>query len=263
MKVGLALGSGGFRGPALVGVIDTLLKNNIPIDYIAGSSIGALVGAYYAVYQNSQKLKADFFGKSKEKLRMIMDLSAKGGLLNGGRLEKIIQKGLGNKEFKDVKIPIKIVATDLVSGRPFIFEHGSLALAARASASVPLTFKPVKFKDKLLVDGGLSLPVPDMIVRDMGADLVISVNLYNDYKFLDVNPSTAKVVMRGLELLLRRLAQAETRHSDFIIEPDTSGLSMMSRLKKYWDEKAMQEMMRSGQEAALKIIPEIKKKLGI
>ncbi|HNX10625.1 MAG TPA: patatin-like phospholipase family protein [bacterium] len=262
-KIGLALGSGGFRGPALVGVIDTLLENNIPIDYIAGSSIGALVGAYYAVYGNSERLRKDFFGKQKEKLRMLTDISRAGGLLTGSYLEKFLRKGLEGADFKKTKIPIKIIATNIITGEPYIFDRGDMATAVRASVSVPLTFKPVKFRGQLLVDGGISLPVPDEIVKSMGADIIIAVNLYNQYDFVDASPSTSKTVMRCIEIILRRLAQNEIKNSDIIIEPDTSNLCKISRLKKYWDDKIMLNMMESGRAATLKALPEIKKRLGI
>lgn len=262
-KIGLALGSGGYRGSALVGIIDTLLENNIPIDYIAGSSIGALVGACYAVYGNSQKLKTDFLGKQTKKIRILTDFSRSGGLLTGDYMEKIIRQTLGGADFKKTKIPLKIVATNITSGQAFIFDRGDIATAVRASVSVPLTFRPVKFKGQLLVDGGISMPVPNEVVKSMGADIVIAVNLYNNYTFSDPKPNIAKITMRCAEMALRRLAENEMKNSDIVIEPDTSSLSNISRLKKYWDEKAMLTMIESGRKAALKALPEIRKKLGI
>jgi len=263
LKVGLALGSGGFRGPALAGVIDTLLENNIPIDYIAGSSIGALAGAYYAVYGDSKKLKQDFFGRQRDKLRILTDISRQGGLLTGAHLEKILRQGLKGADFKKTKIPLKIIATDITVGEAFIFDRGDIASAVRASVSVPLTFKPAKFKDRLLVDGGICMPVPIEIVRAMGADIVIAINLYNDYRFVDTRPSTTKVVMRCAEIILRQMSERETRHCDIVIEPDTSELYKISRLKKYWNDKATEQMVEAGRQAALKALPEIRQKLGV
>ncbi len=256
--LGLALGSGSFRGPAHIGVIKTILKNNLPIDYLAGASIGSLVAAHYAVFQDIKKLETDMIGNQREKLSLLLDLSRGGGLLTGDRLERFLRQLLQNAQFKDAKIPLKIIATDLVEGETFVFQKGDLATAVRASVSVPLTFKPVKFKDKLLIDGGASNPVPDDVVRSMGADVVVSVNLYNRYRFDSPKPSTSKIVMRGLEVILGNLVKNNTRHTDVLIEPDTSGAYKVPRLKKYYDQKLIADMIRDGETATEKQLDKIK-----
>jgi len=246
-KLGLALGSGSFRGPAHIGVIKALEKDNIPIDFLAGSSIGALIAAHYAVWQDIGKLEAEILGNRREKISLLFDFSRSGGLLTGNRVEKLFREILQGAEFKDAKIPLKIVATDIRRGESFIFQKGDLATAIRASVSIPLTFKPVKFKDKLLIDGGASNPIPDNIVKDMGADIVISVNLYNHSLFDDKNPNTSKVVMRGLEILLANLAKSNTKHTDILLEPGIGGVYKGSRLKKYYDQKLIASIIKDGE----------------
>jgi NTE family protein len=259
--IGLALGSGGFRGPAHIGVIKTLLKHNIPIDYIAGSSIGALVGAYYALNREVSALEKEIAISQRDKVLLFLDISRSGGLLSGERIKKLISKILKGADFKNTKIPFKAITTDLISGDSVILCKGDLAEAVRASVSVPLTFRPVKFKDKLLIDGGLSNPVPDNIVKDMGADIVISVNLYNKFKYDYPNPPMAKVIMRAAEIMLYDLAKSNLRHTDILINPDTTELARVSRFKKYFDSSAILKMIKAGEDATEKVIPDIKKLL--
>jgi len=256
--LGLALGSGSFRGPAHVGVIKALENNNIPIDFLAGSSIGALVAAHYAVFRDIKKLEEALLGNQTEKISLIFDISRNEGLLTGNRLEKLFRKILEGAEFKDAKIPLKIIATDIIQGQPFVFQKGDLAAAVRASVSVPLTFRPVAFKDKLLIDGGASDPVPDDVVKDMGADVVISVNLYNHYQFETKKLNTSKVVMRGLEILLANLAKNNTRHTDILLEPGASGAYKGSRLKKYYDQTVISGLIKDGEAVVQKNLSQIK-----
>ena len=262
-KVGLALGSGGFRGPAHIGVIKVLLQNNIPIDYIAGSSIGSLIGAYYALFGEIDGLEKNILISQREKILLFLDIARSGGLLSGNRIENLARRILKNSQFKDTKIPFKAVATDIVSGDSVVLDKGDLAAAIRASISIPLTFKPVKLKNRLLIDGGLSNPVPDNVVRSLGADVVISVNLYNKYRYEYPNPPMTKIVMRAAEIMLYDLARNNMRHTDVLIEPDTSEMFRVSRLKKYFDEDIIFDMIKEGERAAEKALPAIKELLGI
>jgi NTE family protein len=259
-KVGLALGSGGFRGSAHIAVIKVLKENNIPIDYIAGSSIGAAIGAHYSLFGDTEKMEKDIFKQQSQKYYHLKDLNLIGGVLSGKTLERDFSKMFNNSDFKDANIPIKIVATDLVGGEPFIFKDGSMSRAVRASVSIPLAFKPLKYKDKVLVDGGISNPVPDNVVREMGADIVISVNLYNKYKLNRKKLSLFKTVMRATEITLFNSSNI-MNNSDIIINPDTSKFSDMPRLKTYFSEKISREIMKVAERDTRKVIPKIKKML--
>jgi NTE family protein len=262
-KVGLALGSGGFRGPAHIGVIKTLIKNNIPIDYVTGASIGAWAAAHLALDGDIEKFEKEFLLKQEDKMKLLLDISLRGGLISGSKIESFLRQSLDKSDFKDTKIPLKIVATDLITGESFVFQKGDIVTAVRASISIPLFFKPVKFKNCLLADGGLSNPVPDNILKDMGADFIISVNLYNSYKCVLDNPSMTRVIMRGAEVILGNLVRASCKHTDVLISPDTSAFYKDSQIKKLFNTPIIKKMIECGEQAAEKALPEIKKGLGL
>lgn len=260
-KIGLVLGSGGIRGLAHIGVIKKLLEHNIPIDYIAGSSIGAWIGAHYALFQDVKKLEEYTLEKKKEKLMSLLEPTLSGGLIKGDKVEKLMNEWLDKANFSDTKIPINIVATDLITGEAVLFKEGNLAKAIRASISVPTFFSPLKIDGKLLVDGGLSNPVPDDIVRKMGADIVISVNLDNYIKneeFLkEKNQSLGNVTQRSLNILRYHLSKYSTSSSDIVIEPYTPVVGIRS-FKDYFESNLTLNLVKNGEIETEKMIVKIK-----
>lgn len=258
-KIGLALGSGGFRGAAHVSIIKALVDNNIPIDFIAGSSIGALIGAHYAIFKDVDRIVDDIFKEQDKKYRYLKDLSLKNGILSGKAFERAFLKMFKGAEFKNTQIPLRVTATDLISGQAYIFKKGDIAQAVRASISVPLAFKPLKYEDMLLIDGGVSKPVPDDIVKEMGADIVISVNLYDNSTMITKNPSTSRILNRVIEIVLQDSFKANTKNSDIIISPDVSKYAETSILKAYSNQKVFLEMMKEGEKEVKKVLPKIKK----
>ena len=122
-KIGLALGSGGFRGAAHVSIIKALVDNNIPIDFIAGSSIGALIGAHYAIFKDVDRIVDDIFKEQDKKYRYLKDLSLKNGILSGKAFERAFLKMFKGAEFKNTQIPLRVTATDLISGQAYIFKR--------------------------------------------------------------------------------------------------------------------------------------------
>jgi len=256
--IGLALGSGAFRGFAHIGVIKSFEKNNIPIDYLSGASIGAWVAAYYAIFKDVNKLENDLIDNPKENLPMLFDLSWTGGFIGGQKFMAFLEKNLHHHNFSELEIPLKIVATDLVSGQAYIFEKGDVARAVRASTSVPLVFKPVEYKNKLLVDGGLSDPVPGHLLRKMGADIVIGVNLYNKNEFIGKNFTMPNVVLRSTRIVMHNLAKVAIKSLDIVIEPDTSKYIRESNLSKYFTKEIAEAMIKIGEKATDKVIPQIK-----
>ena len=167
-KIGLALGSGGAKGLAHIGVIKSLEKHNIPIDYIAASSIGSIMGGHYACFKDIKKLEDEVFHFDRRKGVGLFDFTVKGGIVKGKKTEKYISELLENATFQDLKIPLSIVATDFNSAESVIFSKGNLTKAIRASIAVPAIYQPIFYMDKLLADGGLSNPVPVNIVSAMG-----------------------------------------------------------------------------------------------
>ena len=178
-KIGLALGSGAARGLAHIGILKALKEENVPIDMIAGSSMGALVGACYAregEIANSEEiaLKIDW-----KKLTRLADPNLAllfKGVIHGKKVKELLTPLIGDIEFKDLKLPLAIVATDANTGEEVVIKEGSVIEAVRASISIPAIFTPVKFKDRFLIDGGIVSPVPVSVVKDMGATFIIACN---------------------------------------------------------------------------------------
>lgn len=259
--IGLALGSGAFRGFAHIGVIRSLVKHNVPIDYISGASIGAWVGAYYAIHRNIENLKNDLTSNPKQNFSSMFDLSWTGGFIGGEKFSSFLEKNLSHHNFSNLKIPLQIVATDLISGEPYVFKNGDVARAVRASTSVPLVFKPVAYKNKLFVDGGLSNPVPCDLVRDMGADIIIAVNLYHKNEFVEKKFTMPNVVLRSTRIVMHNLAKIGVKEADIIIDPDTSYYIKKGNLTKYFTKEIAEAMIKIGEKATDKMIPKIKELL--
>ncbi|MDD3285324.1 MAG: patatin-like phospholipase family protein [Patescibacteria group bacterium] len=257
-KIGLALGSGGFRGFAHIGVIQVLQENNIPIDCISGTSIGALVGAYFSIHSDLDLLEKEIVLNNKEKLPTLFDLGFRGGLVSGRKFEIFLERVLGRKNFSDCRLPLKIVATDLVSGQACTLEQGRLATAVRASTSVPLVFEPVRSKGRLLVDGGLSNPVPVNLVQEMGADKIIAVNLYHHHEFVEKRFNLPTVALRATRIAVHNLSKHSLRGADVVINPDTSAFIQTNRYKKYFDPPVAQALIDIGRREAKRFLPDIK-----
>jgi len=261
--VGLALGSGGVRGLAHIGVIKVLLKHKIPIDFIAGCSIGAWVGAHYALFQDIERLEEYTVGKKREKLYSFFDLSIKGGLIKGDKIQKLLNGWLGQAKFSDLKIPFSSVAANLITGEQVIFDKGNLAFGVRASMAVPDLFKPIIYKNKVLVDGGIINPVPDDVVKRMGADFIIAVNLDNYQQkglFKRKDLSFIKTAWRTTEIMRHYLANYSMAHADVRIQPQ---LASYASWTEYFMHEIGQKIVRIGEREAERMMPIIKSKLGI
>jgi len=267
-KVGLALSGGAARGLAHIGVLDVLHKEGIPIDLIAGTSFGALVGAVYACCRDSEKVKKHALSIDWKKLASLLDLSFRmSGLLKGKKIEKLLAEYIGgNIEFSDLEIPFACVATDIDTGEEIVINSGSVPEALRATISIPGIFTVVKRGERYLVDGGLTTPVPVDIVRKMGADFVIAVNVNPPVtarpgkaseKRLKAHkePNIFHVMMQSLYITTYAVAQNSLTGADIVIEPDLRHIGA-------GDFQKASEAILMGQEAAADAIAQIKKKLG-
>ncbi|MHC2993972.1 MAG: patatin-like phospholipase family protein [Candidatus Atribacteria bacterium] len=179
LKFGLALGSGSARGMAHIGVIQVLEAYHIPIDMIAGTSIGSVVGSVYATGASVEQMREAALSMKRGKTISLMDPTLpRSGLLSGNRVEEILNEiALKDKNFDDLKIPFATVAIDVKTGAKVILNQGSVIKAVRASISIPGIFTPAKYQDYFLVDGGVVDPVPVDLVQKMGADIIIAVSL--------------------------------------------------------------------------------------
>ncbi len=257
-KIGLALGSGGPRGLAHIGVIKVLEENNIPIDFIAGSSIGAMIGGFYAATKDIKQVEKIALGTDWKVILSVLDPSFRQGLLGGDKAKNFIENYIGKTHFEELKIPLSVVATNLKNGDVVVLDEGEVTSAIRASISLPLVFKPVELKGKLLADGGLSLPVPVNVVKKMGADLVIAVNLDADYFTNGDNENSTygfyKIADNSIALLRHHLAYWNVRDADIVINPHVRGATL--RQSFFLDGK---DFILAGEEATKKILPQLKK----
>ncbi|MCK5588827.1 MAG: patatin-like phospholipase family protein [Candidatus Pacebacteria bacterium] len=255
-KIGLAFGSGGPKGLAHIGVIKVLEKNNIPIDFIAGSSIGSMIGGFYAATKDIKQIEKIALDADKKLIFSLIDFSFRQGLICGNKVKNYIEKYINKIHFQDLKIPLSIVATNLKNGNAVVMNEGEVALAVRASISSPLIFKPIKEKGKLLADGGLSVPVPVDIVKEMGADIVIAVNLDTDYFGDDNNKNTDfgfyKIANHSINLLCHHLALCNVKNADIVVTPQTGDLHW----GKFLDGK---DVILAGEKAMEDKLNELKK----
>ncbi len=182
-KVGLALGSGGAKGLSHIAVFEYLAGLGIPVDMIAGSSIGAVVGAVYCCGK-LETFRHDMLSFTKKELLSMFDLTMpRSGLLKGNDFTEFMKRYIpADTKIEDFHIPLAIVATDFYSGRGIVFRKGNVLEALRASVSIPGVFVPVAYNDTFLVDGGVANPLPVDVVKRSGAGFTIAVNLHPGIK---------------------------------------------------------------------------------
>lgn len=248
LKLGLALGSGGAHGLAHVGALKAFEEEGLSFDLVSGCSIGSIVGALYAKGYSSDDMlsllnESDTFSSE---VRLALALSRMS-------LTDVIDRFLGGAHFSDLKKPFKAVATDLMKGVEVVFSQGSLAVALSASSAIP-PFKPVVHGGKALVDGAFLNYVPADIVKDMGADFVLSINLG---KGKDTNQGIKRILdelypNNKIPLTVRSKKCYE--YSDFILEPDLSKYSSASL-------KGLYERYKIGYTATKSQIKSIKEKI--
>lgn len=256
-KVGLALSGGNAWGFAHVGVIKALCENKIPIDFIVGTSAGSLFGGFYSFFGNIDDLEEILKNIGyKELFNIFIDPFAQNGLIKGNKFLSFLEKNFNGVKIENLSIPFQAAVTDFVSGEPYFLDSGSLSLAIRASSSIPLFFEPVKIKDRLFVDGGLSIPVPAKKVREMGADVVIAVNLYENGDFNpDKNKNLISMARSSIDLLFKSLARENIKQSDIVITPKLpTNYNRMDFIKS-------REFIEIGYTETIKLIPEIKKSI--
>jgi NTE family protein len=221
-KVALVLGGGAARGFAHVGVIKTLEAAGVTPDIVVGTSAGAVVGALYAGGMNGFEL---------QKVALSMDDSTVSdwslparGVIRGEALQNFVNRALGNRPIDALPRTLGIVATDLQSGEMIVFRRGNTGMAVRASASVPGLFQPTRIGEREYVDGGLVSPVPAKVAREMGAEVVIAVDISSKPRFASVS-STIDVLMQTFNIMGAALAQTELGQADVVIRPDIGQIS--------------------------------------
>lgn len=255
VRIGLALGGGAARGFAHIGVIKALESQGIIADVIVGTSAGSVVGAMYAAGNNGFVL---------QKMALEMDeatisdwslpfFSKSSGVLKGEALQAYVNKMVSQVPIEKLKKPFGAVATDLNSGLPVLFQRGNTGLAVRASSAVPGLFQPVKINEHQYVDGGLVSPVPVRFVREMGADLVIAVNI-SSQPDVQAASSSLEVLMQTFTIMGQSLNYFELKTADIVIKPDLPGM-------KGSDFAGRNLAILAGERAAMAIMPDLKQKI--
>lgn len=219
-KIGLALGSGAARGLAHIGVLKVLEKNNIPIDFIAGSSIGAMIGGFYASGLSVEGIEKLALDMTNRYIFSLVDPHIKKGFLKGERVKTFIQNNLAVTTFEECRIPFSATATDLKTGQIAVLSKGNMADAIRASISLPFVFQPVEMDGKTLIDGGVGAPVPVEVVKRMGADITIAVNLDKHYYDEDWKSGWFDIANDSMNIMRHYLAFYESKSADIVINLD-------------------------------------------
>ncbi|MGB6958889.1 MAG: patatin-like phospholipase family protein [Candidatus Acidiferrum sp.] len=250
--LGLALGGGFSRGFAHLGVLQVLEQNHIPISYIAGTSVGSILGAAYASGAPIARIIATcrtirFRDIARWRVSRL-------GLASNHRLGDLIEQVFESRRFEDLRIPMAVVATDLANGEPVVFTHGNLSEAIRASCAFPGLFEPVEIGTRCLADGGLVAPVPTRAVRDLGAAHVIGVSVGVQDGTRGAPSNIFQVVCRAVNAAQKHQLEVWERYADLVLHPDVQSHA--------WDDfDRADEAIEAGAISARRALPRIQKML--
>lgn len=249
-RIGLALGGGAARGFAHVGVIQVLEREGLRPDMVAGTSAGSLVAALYASGMDGAQLERAALEMEEAAIADWTLPLFNRGLLRGEALARYVNRQVQGKLMQDMAMPLGILATDLSSGQGVLFRRGDTGTAVRASSAVPGVFTPVEISGKLYVDGGLVAPVPVDQVRQMGAELVVAVDISSP-----PNPSPGQDALRVLLQTFAIMGQSINRHlvvqADVPIQPDLTGVGSA-------DFTARQRAIQAGRQAMQAALPRLR-----
>ena len=250
-RVGLALSGGVARGLAHIGVLRVLEEQNIPVDYIAGTSAGSLVAAAFAAGMTIDEISE--IGRILRWRDVGRVTLSRLGVQSNARLEEFVRARLPVKRFKELRIPLAIVATDLKTGSAVIISEGDVAFAIRASCALPGWYVPVTDEHgRQLVDGGLVANIPTAAVRSLGADIVIAVDVNSEgAKFIGPPHSVIGVLLQSIMVVQRTASIHQLQDADLVIRPRTGHIR--------WDEMGRaDELISLGDQAARSTIERIK-----
>ncbi len=248
IKIGLALGGGGARGFAHIGALKAFEENEIEFDFVAGTSVGSLVGALYANGYTSEQMIT--IGKQisvkdiKTNKIMFMPSSTEG-------IQNFVKKQMGDINVEELKKPFCAVAVDIISGKEVNIKRGNLAKAVAGSCAVPGVFNYVDFEGFRLLDGGLLNTIPSDVVKGMGADFIVAVDCNPNRGYGTEGTKYIDIMSASIRILMKSNAIKGRMYADVLIEPDT---------KRFKSTKfdGSDEMIKEGYEATIKLIPYIK-----
>lgn len=249
-RIGLALGGGAARGFAHVGVIQVLEEAGIRPTLVAGTSAGSLVAAFYASGKSGKQLQ--HAAETMEEAT-IADWTLplfNRGMLRGDALARYVNTQVGSRLIEDMPLPLGIVTTDLNSGQSMLFQRGDTGTAVRASSSVPGVFQPVRISGHDYVDGGLVSPVPVRAARQMGAELVIAVDISSPPEG-NLAGSTLDVMLQTFSIMSKSINYFELKEADIVVRPALPGVSSS-------DFGARKKSIEAGRQAMLRLLPQLR-----
>ncbi len=250
-RIGVALGGGAARGFAHIGVIQVLEEAGLKPDLVVGTSAGSLVAALYASGKTGAELAtlADAMDEWA-----FTDWSYPGrGLIRGEGLAKFVRDHTGGRTIEQLRMPLGIVATDLENGQPILFQRGDVGTAVRASSAVPAVFQPVRIGAREYVDGGLVAPVPVRFARQMGAELVIAVDISAPPEG-NTTGDAMRMLLQTFAIMGRSINNFELREADLVLRPSLAGVSGA-------DFAARKRSIQAGREVTLAQLGELRQRV--
>ncbi|MDT8998675.1 patatin-like phospholipase family protein [Paucibacter sp. APW11] len=250
-RIGLALGGGAARGFAHIGVIQVLEEQGVKVDLVAGTSAGSLVAALYASGKNGKELAS--MAEAMDEGAITDWAFPTRGLIRGEALARFVRDKTGNRLIEQMSLPLGIVATDLSDGSPILFRSGDTGAAVRASSAVPAVFQPVKIGSREYVDGGLVAPVPVRYAKQMGAELIIAVDISEPPE--SKPPGDAmRMLLQTFSIMGRSINNFELREADVVIRPKLDGVGSA-------DFSARRRSIQAGRDAAQAMLTQLRQRL--
>lgn len=251
LRIGLALGGGAAKGFAHIGVIKMLEANGIHPDVVSGTSAGSVVGALYASGMDAFQLQETASALDQASIRDVRLFS--GGVVQGQKLQDYVNQQVKNRPLDKLNVPFAAVATQLETGQRTVFVRGNTGQAVRASSSVPGVFEPVEINGKHYVDGGVVSPVPVDAARQLGANVVIAVDISS--KASGTNPQgMLGIVGQSISIMGQKLGEQELARADVVIRPKVNQIGSA-------DFEQRNQAILEGERAALAAMPSIKAKI--
>ena len=250
LKIGLVLGGGAARGFAHIGVIQVLEEAGIRPDLVVGTSAGSLVAAFYASGKTGAQLQK-VAETMEESTFADWTLSIfNRGMLRGEALSRYVSAQVNGRLIESMPLPLGIVATDLNNGQGVLFQRGDIATAVRASSAVPALFQPVKIADRYYVDGGLASPVPVRYARQMGAELIIAVDISSAPES-NAASDTLQILMQTFSIMSKSINDFELRDADVVVRPALLGVASS-------DFGARRRSIEAGRVAMRALLPQLR-----
>ena len=253
LRVGLALGGGAARGFAHIGVIQVLERHGIRPDVVAGTSAGSLVAVLYASGKNGAELERAALSMEEAAITdWTLPLFSR-GMLRGDALARYVNQQVGGKLLEQMPLPVGVVATELQRGEGVVFRRGDTGTAVRASSAVPGVFVPVEISGREYVDGGLVAPVPVRQVRQMGAELVIAVDISSAPEGNPTN-DTFRMLLQTFAIMGQSINRLELGGADLVVRPALAGVGSA-------DFASRQRSIEAGRAAMTAAMPRLKAQL--